>query len=311
MGRDELQAKLLKQGWPDDLVAQYLDTEFRSFEGSLVVDNISKSFGLNQVLQRITFKVKAGEIFGICGASGCGKTTLLNILVGFLPQDNGQVWLSQNGEQIPLHKTFFGLSTQNPSIYGRLTVLENLLHFASLYNLSPADARREAERLIELVGLGSHREVLANHLSGGQQKRLDIACALINNPRILVLDEPTSGLDEHIRRQLWMLIQKINKKGTTVLVASHSIAEMASVCSTLCVISRGVATLVDPHSAHVVTLETHKKEYDLLKRFDGKIRSGQYVIVTKTPVATIAALAKQLEDEDIVQLSVTPYAGDP
>ena len=219
LSRSEIRSLLLKAGWPSNLVQKYL-SKVKPAEGAILhIHGISKSFNGTPVIESADFDVNKGEIFGIIGMSGAGKTTLLNLLVGFLKPDQGDVvfTLPDNSnisivKQTDLVKKFFGFSTQSPSFYPKLTVIENLEHFGTLAGIPERKIRTRAKELLRLVGLSPAQDVIAEKLSGGMQKRLDIACALMHNPEVLILDEPTADLDPIMRKQLWQLIKDINKE---------------------------------------------------------------------------------------------------
>ncbi len=244
MPREQLKDLLLKAGWPAANVTAYLDKAYKKLDKGTILRaaNVSKHYGTNQVLQNCDVDINAGEIFGIIGVSGAGKTTLLNILVGFLKPDSGDVLLAQPNGTVSVTqaqdavKRRIGFSTQTPSFYPKLTVLENLKHFGTLYHLTEPDVTRRSNALLELVGLSYAKHVQGGNLSGGMQKRLDIACALVHDPDILVLDEPTADLDPIMRKQLWALIKQINAKGTTILLASHFLAEIELLCTRIAIL---------------------------------------------------------------------------
>ncbi|MDP7180925.1 MAG: ABC transporter ATP-binding protein [Candidatus Woesearchaeota archaeon] len=307
MGKKEVEATLLSSGWPKGIIHDYLHSAFRSFAGKLCVQDVKKSFD-RPVLSSVSFTVKAGEIFGVSGPSGSGKSTLLNLLVGFIRPDEGRIYITKDDQELNVDKAtnFFGLSTQTPSVYKDLTVLENLLHFATLYQLSPPEASRRAEKLVKMVGLASSSDVLASNLSGGMLKRLDIACALINNPYILILDEPTTGLDEDLRHSLWSLIKEINQKGTTVIVASHFVDEIGVLCDRMCYINQGTVREVDPTAAYRITLQTKSGKYGGLKGM-GRKQGDEYVIITQDPQKALATIAASLTGEHITLLGLSPH----
>jgi ABC-2 type transport system ATP-binding protein len=217
--------------------------------------NVAKAFKHNQVLKNVTFDVHSGEIFGIIGMSGSGKTTLLNTLIGFLEPDYGSIKFKlehllefkedEDAQFRPVFKNIndvkrtFGFAAQSPSFYENLTLMENLEYFGRMYGLSKDVRRTNAEILLKLMRLEDSRDVLAKNLSGGMQKRLDIACALVHDPKVLILDEPTADLDPLLRREMWELIKKINNKGTTILMASHFLDEIESLCDRVGILLEG------------------------------------------------------------------------
>jgi ABC-2 type transport system ATP-binding protein len=192
-------------------------------EPLIVVDKLGKSFGRKKVLSNVSFEVKPGEIIGMIGASGSGKTTLLNMLIGFISPDTGDVKYKepQMIADKPIYKSVFkqqkkfkniyGFAAQLPSFYEKLTVKENLYYFGELYSLSKEVLHSNVHSLLKLIDLEAASNQLGKNLSGGMERRLDIACALIHNPQVLIMDEPTSDLDPLLRRSIWALI-KTNKQ---------------------------------------------------------------------------------------------------
>ncbi|RLE38575.1 hypothetical protein DRJ17_03625 [Candidatus Woesearchaeota archaeon] len=216
------------------------------------VKNLVKQFGQKIVLDGVSFKVEKGDIFGVIGMSGSGKTTLLNTMIGFLDPDEGEVFyrpiraLDNTTESLKLvHKnkheveTVFGFASQDPSFYLQLTIIENLRHFGSLYGMSKKILNSNIEKLLKLTGLEDAKKTIARSLSGGMQKRLDIACALVHSPQVLILDEPTADLDPILRKQMWELIRQINERGTTILLSSHFLSELEGLCTKIAILHNG------------------------------------------------------------------------
>lgn len=206
--------------------------------------NLTKRFKKRIILTNINLEINKGEIFGIIGMSGSGKTTLLKILIGFLEPEAGDIlfysekdscYKSIYRSQLEI-RNLFGFATQRPSFYPKLTVEENLLHFGALYHLPKKIAKTNASHLLELTGLLDAKDLLAQNLSGGMQKKLSIACSLIHKPKILILDEPTADLDPLSRKETWQIIKGIHRIGTTVLIASHFLDELEEVCNRLAIL---------------------------------------------------------------------------
>lgn len=264
---------------------------------------VSKSFGKKEVLKDIDLDIRAGEIYGIIGMSGAGKTTLLELLIGFLNPDKGNIMfqprvsntvLPEEAQLVSLKKgmrivkKMFGFATQEPSFYEKLTVEENMRYFASLYDLSKEATNNNINSILEFVDLANERHTLAGELSGGMQKRLDIACSLLNDPQILILDEPTADLDPISRKHIWDLIKKINAKGTTIIISSHFLDEMDVLCNRIALI----------HNHEVI----HKGTPDELR----KKYTENYEIHLRTEPGDYAKIANKLKDNSISKIVHQP-----
>ncbi len=310
---------LIKAGWPKEMVNEHFNTNVQkssSLIGSAIyIDNISKSFNNRPVLSNVSLAIKPGEIFGIIGLSGTGKTTLLNLIVGFLEPDAGDVVVkTPEGSNVSvlkfpeMIKSIFGFSTQYPSFYSKLTLKENLAYFGELFGLKQGEIYERTNELLRLVKLKAFENTLAGNLSGGMQKRLDIACALIHKPNILLLDEPTADLDPLLRRQMWKIIKDINKKGTTVIVASHFIDEIEHYCSKVAVLNKGIISfegssddIKNKYTTNFeVQLRTSSGKYEYLLQelakhslvARNKMLDGKLILYTSTPKKLLSDLFK-------------------
>jgi ABC-2 type transport system ATP-binding protein len=195
----------------------------------LVVDR-----GRRRVLHGLTFGVPAGQVTGLLGPSGSGKTTLMRALVGVQILRSGEVTVLGEPAGSPALRSRVGYVTQAPSVYADLTVRENARYFASLYGMGA----READAAIADVGLADAVGQLVRDLSGGQQGRVSLACALVGAPEVLVLDEPTVGLDPVLRVELWSRFHDLAAAGTTLIVSSHVMDE-AGRCDRLLLLRDG------------------------------------------------------------------------
>ena len=194
------------------------------------ISHLVKSFGDVKAVQDLSFRVKSGELFAFLGINGAGKSTTINIMCGQLPKDGGKVL--SNGIDIDSDpngiKRSLGVVFQNSVLDKDLSVQDNLQSRAALYGIKGKEFK---QRLLELAELLEFKDLLkrtVGKLSGGQRRRIDIARALLHNPKILILDEPTTGLDPQTRSMLWRVIEELRKKdGMTVFLTTHYMEEAA------------------------------------------------------------------------------------
>ncbi len=210
------------------------------------VRDLTRRFGEFTAVDRVTFTVKPGEIFGFLGPNGAGKTTTLRMITGLLTPTSGDVCVAGHHvvTETEAVKQRIGYMSQLFSLYGDLTVEENIAFFAGLYRVT--GERLEARRtwVLEMAGLTEHRRQLTGELSLGWKQRLALGCAVLHEPPILVLDEPTSGVDPVSRRNFWELIYALADAGTTVLVSTHYMEE-AEYCHRLALMNRGRLIALD------------------------------------------------------------------
>ena len=207
----------------------------------IYVDNLTKRFGDIVALNNVSLSIPQGSYFGIIGLSGSGKTTLLNLIIGFWKPTKGKVLF--NGINVHKHRNLidreFGFATQATSVYPFLTVEENLKYFGRLYGMRKEDIKKRTEILLDLIHMTGTNNILAKELSTGMMRRLDIACALIHNPKVLLLDEPTEDLDPVLRKELLALNKRINDNGTTIIMTSHMLDEVEAVCNRIAILHNG------------------------------------------------------------------------
>ena len=190
---------------------------------AIAVDGLRVRRGGRPVLHDLSFPVASGTVTGLLGPSGCGKTTLMRAIVGVQVVESGRVEVLGEPAGSPPLRARVGYVTQAPSVYGDLSVRENLRYFARVLG-APKERIGEA---IETVALGEQADQVVSNLSGGQSARVSLATALLGEPDLLVLDEPTVGLDPVLRRDLWATFRSLAAAGTTLLVSSHVMEEAA------------------------------------------------------------------------------------
>lgn len=200
-------------------------------------DNLGKSFGSFKAISSLTFEVNKGEILGFLGPSGSGKTTTINILTGQLTPDQGQSSIlgksSTNLNEKDLAN--IGLITENSGYYEKLSLYDNLLFFAKLYDVPQGDL----DDLMKRVGLYDRRKTLAEKLSTGMKQRMLLVRAIINKPQVLFLDEPTSGLDPSTSKSIHELIKELQAEGTTIFLTTHDMHEATILCDKIVLLNKG------------------------------------------------------------------------
>ena len=213
---------------------------------ALVVDGLHKRFGKTRALDGLSFSVPTGTICGLVGPNGAGKTTTLSILAGFLRPDAGRVDLLRRGPfDVTAHRGRVGILPQDADLPVASTPRQLLCIWGELQGLSAGDARRAADRVLETVLLSDRAEARVGTLSHGMRRRLTVASALLGDPELVLLDEPSSGLDpaqaHHLREAL-----AAERGRRTLLVSSHNLAEVESLCDHVVVIDRGRCTRAGP-----------------------------------------------------------------
>ena len=206
------------------------------------VSSLTKKYDGKAVVNGISFDVKEGEIFGILGQNGAGKSTTLEMIESLRPIDSGEVILDgvdvkKDPKEI---KRIIGIQLQSTAFMAKLNLREQIKMFAGLYGVEV-----DADKLLEKVQLLEKAKSYPENLSGGQRQRFAIASALVNTPRVLFLDEPTTGLDPQARRNLWDLIKDIKKQGITVVLTTHYMEEAELLCNRLAIMDQGEIKVID------------------------------------------------------------------
>ncbi|MEK6822286.1 MAG: ABC transporter ATP-binding protein, partial [Nanoarchaeota archaeon] len=308
MSRGELRALLLKGGWPKQLVDGYLDKAVRQEPTvrSVILQckGVRKKEGGRTVIENVELEIGKGEIFGIVGAGGSGKTTLMHMMAGLIVPDAGDVVINTGGAprsiaRDPDVRKLTGFSPQTPSLYDDMTAMENLVQFGTLYGLAPKSCTSVARSLLERVGLADLGAQRSQDLSIGQRKRLDIACALIHRPAILLLDDPAAELDVKQQHGLWNLLRGIAGEGTTVVIASNFLADLESLCDRIAILrNKRVTEVGKPEELRVIY--SHNFEIRL------RLESEQYAALINALSADTVAAAKRIVKEGRYLIVQTP-----
>jgi ABC-2 type transport system ATP-binding protein len=204
----------------------------------LHIKNLKKSYGDRLVLQDLSFHINSGEIYGLLGANGAGKTTTINIICNLLKADSGDIFIGDRpiGEAT---KNLLGIAPQENLLYQSLTCAENLNFYAQIYGLSRKKRHQQIEFSLAAVNLLDRAKNPVETLSGGMQRRMNIAVALVHQPKLLILDEPTTGLDIETRYEIWDLIWQLKNQGMTILLTTHLLDEAQRLCQKIGILKQG------------------------------------------------------------------------
>ncbi|MBX5450413.1 ABC transporter ATP-binding protein [Thermogemmatispora sp.] len=203
------------------------------------IENVHKSYGTLKALDGITLDIYRGECFGLLGPNGAGKTTLLSCIEGLIRFQDGHITV--NGYDVTRHtrkvKSLLGVQLQEEMLFIDLTATEAIQFYGALYNTFPS--RAEALELLERFDLADKQNARVSTLSGGQQKRLKLALAIVHRPEIVLLDEPTTGLDPQARHQIWDIVRRLRSEGKTIILTTHYIEEAEILCDRVGIIDHG------------------------------------------------------------------------
>ncbi len=258
----------------------------------VTVTNLKKSYPGIIAVDDISFEIHRGEVFGLLGPNGAGKSTTINMIVGALAPDSGTIAIDGGGgPDNPDVRRKIGTAPQSLAIYDDLSAEENLCFFGHLYGLSGKKLHSRVDEVLDLVALTDRRKDRAANYSGGMKRRLNLACALVHDPPLLMLDEPTVGVDPQSRNLLFEKIESLRSQGRTVLYTTHYMEEAQRLCDRVAIIDHG----------HILDLDTVP---NLLKRHGGmSMVEAEFETV---PPAGLS-LPGTLEDRTLRFESATPF----
>ena len=291
----------------------------------IVFDKVSKSFGDFKAIQNLSFSLPKGKIIGLIGPSGSGKTTTVRLLSGIYQPTEGSVTVFDKSPSqfTSKEKVKIGYLTQHFTLFPDLSIASNMNFAASMYGQGLFRRRKIIDQLLELVELQSHRHKLAKKISGGMQRRLQLASTLIHDPELLLLDEPTAGIDPIMRRKFWDHFEMLRDQGKTLFVTTQYVSE-ASYCDLVGVLADGqLLELSEPEElrrkafgGEKLTLRTkdHLKESNLqtigelsfIKRAR-RIEDGSIRILVDDAATSLPELMTWLQDQSIEVESLQQY----
>jgi ABC-2 type transport system ATP-binding protein len=243
----------------------------------VAIQNVSRHFGDLAAVDDVSLEVTRGTILGVIGPSGSGKTTLIRMLTGTLEPTQGSLTvLDQTPRKFTRHvRERIGYMPQHFVLYEELTAAENISFVASLFGLLWPRRRRRVREVLRLVDLWDARGRRARQLSGGMQRRLELACALVHDPLLLFVDEPTAGIDPMLRQTVWAEFRRLRESGRTLVVTTQYVAE-AEYCDMVAVLSRGrLIALASPDDLRRLAVGGEVVEIETAQAFDASTLEGQ------------------------------------
>ena len=211
------------------------------------IKNLVKRYGNLVALDHLNLQVQEGEIFGLLGPNGSGKTTAINCMLALLAFDRGDIHIF--GEEMSpdnYHvKKQIGIVLQNVAVFDELTVYENIDYFCGLYVKDKEQRKRLVEEAVAFVGLEDFQKKRPGKLSGGLLRRLNIACGIAHKPRLIIMDEPTVAVDPQSRNKILEGIQELNRQGSTIIYTSHYMEEVEQICTRIAILDHGRSKTVE------------------------------------------------------------------
>lgn len=262
---------------------------------TITADALSFRFGEKQILNRITFRVQEGEIFGLLGPSGAGKTTLIKVLTGQLRQREGAATLFGTDTRTlgEAQRRQTGTMMDHFGLYERLSVFDNLAFYADIYGTPRSGIRK----ILKDIGLDESRNLAVSKLSKGMKNRLSLARALMNGARLLFLDEPTAGLDPATTREIHEVLLRQKEQGTTIFLTTHNMFEAEYLCDRIALLSSG--SIIESGKPADIC-----RKYNHLNQLRVTLKSGETVLLENGRGAAVA-IKEYLENEQIEAIHST------
>jgi lipooligosaccharide transport system ATP-binding protein len=278
----------------------------------IVAENLEKRFGDFVAVNRVSFSVAEGEVFGFLGPNGAGKTTTMRMIQCVSPKTSGR--LEVFGMDVSAHpaeiKGLIGVVPQETNLDPDFSVHENLMVYSRYFDIPTGAARETIDGLLDFVQLSERRDTSIEKLSGGMKRRLILARALINNPRLLILDEPTVGLDPQARHLIWDRLRALRSRGNTILLTTHYMEEAAQLCDRIVIMDLGrilemgrPADLVQKHAGiDIVEADNRPEVQACLGRMGTgyEVAGGRVQVFTDRPREVMATLMQECSQIEVV-----------
>lgn len=284
--------------------------------GIIEINNITKKYGDFIAVDGVSLSIEEGEIFGLLGPNGAGKSTSISIICGLLRPTKGEISIfgGKTKKDFDKNKKYLGLVPQNIAIYSRFTAKENIRLYGELYGLRGDALKKAIDEALEYTGLMDVKNKLAKEFSGGMQRRLNIACAIVHKPKIIIMDEPTVGIDPQSRNHILSTIKKLNKEGATIIYTSHYMEEVEAICTKIAIMDHGkvivegskeeLENMISDKKILNITIESFKEEdIEGLKNIKGvksiKLKENILKITTDKAINNLDKIISYLADKEI------------
>lgn len=284
------------------------------------MEDVMKRFGRNLALDNFNLEMSKGEVIGLLGPNGAGKTTCIRAIIGLIPIDDGVITVfdsHQDGKNRDIRRRI-GYVTQELTIYEEMSAKDNLAFFGSLYGLTKEQIAQKIPEVARIIGLEGRLKEQSKHFSGGMKRRLNIGCALMHDPELIIMDEPTVGIDPQSRNFILEFVKELASNGTSILYTSHYIEEVEAVASRICIMDQGhtiargtlpelIARIKgDSHILIDVRISSHEKLKELRAIPEIKevaLVDNQYHIVVPGGITVFDKIIAVLSEQTIVNVN--------
>ena len=265
----------------------------------LTIKKTSKSYGKTQALKDVSLSIPKGSCYGLVGPNGAGKSTLMKIIATIIQDYDGEVSF-HNGKQGSDIKSTLGYIPQEICLEQTVTAFQNLYYFGKIYGLKGKQLKQRAEEVLSYIGLSERGNEKVLTFSGGMKRRLNIGCALMNDPTVIIMDEPTVGIDPQSRRYIFDMITQLKQSGCTIIYASHYMEEVEQLCDEVAFIDHGkiaesgtIDHLLQKHAVPSIFIKGQNPLPEDIEQF-GMIseENGGYLLTTTTPLVAMEYVLK-------------------
>lgn len=286
--------------------------------GIIQLKNVTKRYDDKLAVDNISLDIEEGELFGLLGPNGAGKSTLISMICGLTKLDKGDIII--NGSSIKTNpiaaKQNIGLVPQEIALYENISAIDNLKFWGKMYSLKGNLLKERIEEVLEATGLKDRRKEKVSKFSGGMKRRLNIACAVMHYPKIVIMDEPTVGIDPQSRNNILEFTKELNKKhGSTLIYTSHYMEEVEALCSKVCILDEGkviakgdqdhIKRMIMNEERVEITISEYKPEIDLILKKLNSVRE----VVYKDSKLTVIMQDTQRSIQQIIEVLIKEEIG--